>query len=90
MSGHAWFHLQGIHRAVRNGKHAKNQIENICLRRESNQRLLVLQSDALERLTTGIDVLLCLKVSQYSEVTGNAGTSHNSGKNQQAAIQQWL
>ena len=42
-----------------------------------------LQSDTLDRLATGTDDLLRLKLLQYSEVKGNAGEGayQNSGKN---------
>ena len=36
--GHAWFHLDGIHWAVRNRLRWKILNENICLQRDSNQR----------------------------------------------------
>ena len=45
-------------------KKRKIQKENTCLRRESNQRLLVFQPGALDRLVTGTDVSLCLQLFQ--------------------------
>ena len=38
VNGHAWFHLHGIHWAVRNRRRLKIQNENICLQRDSNPR----------------------------------------------------
>ena len=40
----------------------KIQYQNICHRRESNQRPLEFQPGALDRLATGTDVLLCLYI----------------------------
>ena len=45
VNGHACFHLQGIRQPVRKGNKQKNQNENMCLRRESNQRPLAVQLD---------------------------------------------
>ena len=46
----ASFHIHVLHRAVGNGKQSKSQNENICLRRESNQRPVAIQPDFLLRL----------------------------------------
>ena len=43
VNGHALFHFHGFHRAVRNGKQAENQIENIHW--DSNQRPLAFRAE---------------------------------------------
>ena len=45
---HARKHWHGLRRTVRNKNNRKIQNENICLRRESNQRPLAFQPAALE------------------------------------------
>ena len=38
VNGNGWYHLHWLRWAVRNGRGAKNQNENICLQRDSNPR----------------------------------------------------
>ena len=51
--GHSLFHLH-----FRDGKQAKIQNKNVCLRRKSNQRPLTFQPDASDCLVIERDVLL--------------------------------
>ena len=67
-----WFHLQGLHRAVRKENKRKNQNKNICLRRIRTSDPLVFLARHLTRLAIETVDLLYLKRLHYSEVTGNA------------------
>ena len=59
VNGHAWFHLHGIHLPVRNGaEERKIQDENICLQRDSNQRLATTWLEEQRFRPLGYDTLM--------------------------------
>ena len=66
VNGHAWFHLQVLRRTFYKGNKRKIKNEITCLYRKWTSDPWHLDSYCI-----GIVVNLCLKLSQYSEVTGN-------------------
>ena len=63
---HAWFHLYGLRRAMRNGKKAKNFIMKICLQWESNERPIASQAGSLDRSATHWMMIHCVLKSDLS------------------------
>ena len=70
VNGHAWFHLYGIWRAMKNGKQSNIQNEKkkpiiLCPHRESNKQLLSFQAGALTHWTAMTVIELSFKLVHY-------------------------